>query len=843
MLTDISTNTLSYHHKSVVMVVDDDFSSRMQLRFALENAGHEVVEAASGQEAVDLFKKTPPNLILLDVVMPEMDGFETCRMLRGLSGGTHVPVVMVTSMEDTETITHAFKVGATDFISKPINMLILGYRVLYWLRSGSVLRELKTNQKRLSRAQEIARLGHWKRNLETGEFLVTCHKPEMFGLSSLATYDDLFANIPAKDKIPTRNLIDKACEKKHAFSVHYQISLPDGSKRIILNQGEVVTEDIQQRFAVGIIQDITELKRAEKELRKSEEKYRNILESIEEGYYEVALNGNLTFCNRSMCQIWGYSKDELIGMNYRQFSDEENSAMIFRTFNQVYKTHDSAKGVDWYIVRKDGEKRYIETSVSLLKDSTDTPTGFKGVVRDITERREAEDKIRYLAFYDNLTGLANRALFREHWSKIQPYAQRRLKKVAVFFIDLDHFKHINDTLGHPCGDKVLISVAERLKNMLRHSDILSRSHDDQQATLVSRVGGDEFTLLATDIATTDQIASLADRILEILGQPLQLENQLISLTASIGISVYPEDGLDIDILLKNADTAMYAAKAGGRNNYQFFQNSMNDAARVQFHLSNRLRQAMDNEEFVLYYQPQFANNSGTLRGVEALIRWIDPAKGMISPNDFLPFAEENGFIHSINDWVIREACMQAQKWVAAGLFNDCRMGINISGNNINFKQLGANIITNLSHTGLAPHFLEVELTERVMMGNTDEAKQMLLQLKQMGVSIAIDDFGTGYSALSHLQLFPLTTLKIDRSFVMNMEKTDNGLSLLDSIISIAKSFNLKVVAEGVETESQLSLLGKMDCDELQGYLLGRPIPKEELEKHLINSWAPVIAIL
>ncbi|MDR3630697.1 MAG: EAL domain-containing protein [Desulfocapsaceae bacterium] len=709
MPTASIANTAACNQKSVVMVVDDVFSARLQLRFTLENAGHEVVEAESGRKAVDLFKKSPPDLILLDVNMPEMDGFHTCRKLRDLPGGAHTPVVMVTGMEDTETITQAFEAGATDFISKPINTLILGYRVLYWLRSGKILSELKINQNRLHKAQDLARLAHWERNLETGEFLVTCHKPAQFGLTLPSNYDSLFANIVTEDKMLTKNVIDHACEAEQAFSVHYQVTLPDGSERIILNQGEVVTGDTHQhRLAVGIIQDITELKRA-------------------------------------------------------------------------------------------------------------------------------EDRIRYLAFYDNLTGLANRSLFREHWSKILPYAQRRLKKVAVIFIDLDNFKRINDTLGHPSGDTVLISVADRLKNMLRHSDVLSRSNDDRPTSLLSRVGGDEFTVLAADFAGPDQISCLVDRIIEVLGRPLQMEDHLITLTASIGISVYPEDGSDIDTLLKNADTAMYAAKEKGRNNYQFFQSAMNDAAKIRFHLTNRLREALDNEEFVLYYQPQFANNTGTLRGVEALIRWIDPEKGLISPNDFLPFAEENGFIHSINDWVIQEACEQAQKWVAAGLFNDCRMGVNISGNNINFKQLVENIIAILSRTGLDPHYLEIELTERVMMENTDEARQMLLKLKEMGVSIAIDDFGTGYSALSHLQLFPLTTLKIDRSFVMNMKKADNGLSLLHSIIGIAKSFNLKVVAEGVETDEQLSALGKMDCDELQGYLLSRPITGEKLEERLAGN--------
>ncbi len=697
--------------KPVVMIVDDDFSARLQVRFTLENEGFEVIEAASGQEALGLFRENQPDLVLLDVIMPDMDGFATCQALRILPGGSHLPVVMVTGLDDTETITQAFDAGATDFVSKPINMLILGYRARYWLRSGSILRELKISQGRLFKAQEIARLGHWERDLDSNTFQITCHSPEIFGLSHPCDYDALFAGIVTEDRERARELIDDACRTGLAFSLHYRVVLADGSERIILNQGEVVKgSSHQRRLVVGILQDITALK-------------------------------------------------------------------------------------------------------------------------------QAEDKIHYLAFYDNLTGLANRSLFREQWSKILPHARRNGKKVTILFIDLDHFKRINDTLGHPSGDKVLILVADRLKSLLRHSDIISRSSTDQPSPLISRVGGDEFTILATDITTPNQVTSLAERIVEVLNQPFELDGQVINLTASIGISIYPDDGDDIDMLLKNADTAMYEAKDNGRNSFQFYQSAMNDAAMERFHLGNRLRTALNNGEIVLYYQPLFSNNNGNkFIGVEALIRWLDPEKGLIPPDKFLPFAEENGFIHNINEWVIQEACVQAQKWVAAGLFTDCRMGINISGNRINFIQLGANIIATLAETGLAPQYLEVELTERVMMDNTDDAITMLQQLKDIGVAIAIDDFGTGYSALSHLQLFPLTTLKIDKSFIQNIATTDNGLSLMLSIIGIAKSFDLKVVAEGVETEDQLSAIGKMDCDVLQGYLLSRPIPRDKLEALLHSTF-------
>ena len=706
MPVHLSANAESYQQKSVVMIVDDDFSTRLQVRFTLENRVLEVVEAADGQEALDLFRRDPPDLVLLDVIMADMDGFATCRELRRLPGGAHTPVVMVTGTEDPETITRAFDAGATDFISKPLNMQILGYRTNYWLRSGSTLNALKINQKRLFKAQEIARLGHWERDLDTDYFQLTCNSPEMFGLAHPCSYPDLFANIIAEDRDEVMRLINDACDQKQAFSVHYRVTLANGSERILLNQGEVVHGSTHQRkLAVGIIQDITELK-------------------------------------------------------------------------------------------------------------------------------QAEDKIRYLAFYDNLTGLANRALFREHWTKIKSQAQRKRSKLAILFIDLDHFKRINDTMGHPSGDKALIITAERLKSILRQSDIIARADNEQAASVISRVGGDEFTILAGDIAMPDHVARLAERIIESLCQPMQLNEQDVSLSASIGISVYPEDGEDIDTLLKNADTAMYEAKEKGRNNYQFFQRAMNDAAQKRFHLNNRLRRALDNGEFELYYQPQFANHSCKMIGVEALIRWIDPDRGLVPPNEFLPFAEENGFIFHINDWVIHEACAQAKRWVDMGLFEGRRMGVNISGNKINFKQLVTHISSVLSETGLDPSYLEIELTERVMMENTEEARRALLQLKEMGIAIAIDDFGTGYSALSHLQLFPLSTLKIDKSFIQNIASQDNSLNLLHSIINIAKCFKLKVVAEGVETEEQLSRLGSMECDYLQGFLLSKPAARDAMEAYM-----------
>lgn len=695
----------------LILIVDDENSVRLPIRFSLENFGFRVLEAEAGREGLDIYADQRPDLVLLDVVMEGMDGFATCTAIRQLPGGKHLPIIMMTGLEDEQTIIDSFDAGATDFVAKPLNLLILGYRVRYWLRSSTALLHLQLSEQRLSKAQQIAKLGHWEWDLQTGKIRIHCRVPEMFGLKKTSTYSELIEGVCEEDRAAVKKVMDHASDTREPFSVQYRILNAQDEERTLMNQGE--------------------------------------------------------FSENSTPGLW--------------------------------------QGV--------------------------------GTVQDITEMKHAESKIRYLAFYDSLTGLANRSLFNEHWQKIQALAQRTPTSIAIMFIDLDHFKQINDSLGHTIGDQVLIMVAERLKATLRNSDVISRGQTESAESIISRLGGDEFTLLATNLHTPGHAAKLAERIIDTLSKPLEIHDQRLNLSASVGISLYPEDGLDIDTLLKHADTAMYEAKNKGRNNYQFFHKAMNDAVQARFILQNRLHKALAEGELALYYQPKYANREGgRIQGVEALIRWIDPERGIIPPNEFLPFAEETNFIHAINNWVIQEACNQAKHWVEQGLFRGCLMSINISGKDINFRKLESTIRDCLAQTGLDPHYLEVELTERVMMEKTDEAREVLTTLKGMGVSIAIDDFGTGYSALSHLQLFPLTTLKIDRSFINNIEKTDNGLALLLSIINIAKSLNLKVVAEGVETESQRIALSKMECDELQGYWLSVPVTAVHLEELLAKHY-------
>ncbi len=700
--------TSKTEHGPKIMVVDDDFASRLTVKLTLENSGFTVIEGEDGHVALECFTQQNPDLILLDVIMPGIDGFETCRKLRKLPGGRHVPIIMVTSLEDIQTIDASFEAGATDFIAKPINLNILSHRTRYWLRSGAILNDLNISQKRLAKAQQLAKLGHWELDLENNQFQFSTEVAELFGITDVSTYESLFENIVPSEKAQVKNLVDAALKSRKHFTVNYKIFHQDGDERTIFNQGETV-----------------------------------------------------------------YGDDT-------------------------------------------GKPRLV------------------GIVQDITQLKKAEEKIRYLAFYDHLTGLANRALLKEHWLKIKPQTLRNNEKIAVLFIDLDHFKRVNDTLGHSMGDQLLVVIANRLKKELRVSDIILRTDSAASTALVSRVGGDEFIILASHIKNLDDISNIAERIILTMERPVLLENHEISISASMGISVFPDDSKNIETLFRNADTAMYEAKDSGRNRFKFYQTKMNDAAQARFELGNSLRKALVHNEFTLFYQPQYCNDSKTLIGVEALIRWQHPTRGLLLPKEFLPFAEESGLIYRINSWVLREACSQAYKWVCLGFLQNCRMAINISGQKIDFNELVDEIFKVLHDTALEPRYLELELTERVMMEDTEEAISALGKLKEAGVTIAIDDFGTGYSALSHLRVFPLSKLKIDKSFVSNINSSKKDASLLSSIIAIAKSFDLTVIAEGVETEKQRQALDEMGCDELQGFLLNTPLPVEKLEKTVLQ---------
>jgi diguanylate cyclase (GGDEF)-like protein len=477
----------------------------------------------------------------------------------------------------------------------------------------------------------------------------------------------------------------------------------------------------------------------------------------------------------------------------------------------------SAYPLEHRIIHKDGRMRWIKNTPVPRIDQQGHLIAYDGLVSDITDRKQAEQKLRHIAYYDALTNLPNRELFSDRLHQAIIQARRHKRMFAVMILDVDRFKGINDTLGHKIGDSLLQYVSERLVNSIREGDT------------VARLGGDEFIILFPDIAQARDASFVAQKIHNALLKGFLLDSQELFITASIGISLYPSDGTDVDTLIKNADVAMYQAKAQGRNNYQFYTPTMNTEALSKLMLENNLRKALERKEFILHYQPLVELSTGRITGAEALVRWKHPRLGLLSPLEFIPMAEETGLIVPIGEWILENVCMQGKTWNEMGL-SPFRMTVNLSMRQFAHNAVMKTVLNALEKSDLDPGHLELELTESVVMQNAEQTIVTLHELKSAGIQISLDDFGTGFSSLSYLQNLPLSRLKLDRSFVSGLAKETKNESISKAIIEIAHSLSLKVIAEGVETFEQLELLRSWHCDEVQGFLFSRPIPVEEITR-------------
>jgi diguanylate cyclase (GGDEF)-like protein/PAS domain S-box-containing protein len=484
----------------------------------------------------------------------------------------------------------------------------------------------------------------------------------------------------------------------------------------------------------------------------------------------------------------------------KQFDNAKNESQAGRLELQV-----SPGGID---------SIYVEMNLFTNSKGGGTPTVW-GVCRDITERKIAQQELYKLAHHDNLTGLPNRVLLEDRLHQAKALSHRMNNRFALLFLDLDRFKMINDTLGHSVGDELLRLVANRLRRNLRETDT------------VARIGGDEFIIILSGVNDRDDIASLSDKLLKSLIQPFDLREHELFITTSLGISVYPDDGRDTEDIVKKADIAMYHAKAMGRNNIQFYNNDMDQNASRRFVISNSLRRGLEQKEFRVFYQPKVDVISGRIISMEALVRWEHPELGLLSPVEFIQLAEESGLIMPLGEWVLREACLQNVRWQSEGV-TDLRVAVNLSGYQLQHSSLLATIHNVLTDTGMSPDFLELEITESVIMQNADFAVSILSSLTDLGIHISIDDFGTGYSSLAHLKRFSVNTLKIDKSFVREVDLSSTDAAIATAIIAMGNSLNLNVIAEGVETQSQYDFLKINNCDQVQGYLFCRPLPAEEL---------------
>jgi PAS domain S-box-containing protein len=694
-----------------ILVIDDDDDARLVMRAALRKAGYDVRLATGGQDGLQQFRAAPSDMVMLDVDMPGLDGYEVCAALRA-EAGPPLPIVMVTAMDDLKSVEAAYDCGATDFIAKPVNWALIGHRVRYLFRSHQATLDLRAAEAR--------------------------------NAAILNAIPDLLFELDIDGRY-----LDYRAPQQHLLAAPPGVFL-----------GKTVAEVLPPKAA------------------------------------QVCMAALRTAHER------GFSSGQQFELQL-------------------------PKGSTWF-----------ELSVSRKAVAAGDRPCFIVLSRDITERKEAEAHIARLAYFDSLTGLPNRQSFLERVDlEIQRAGQIDLK-LAVLFMDLDGFKNINDTMGHAAGDLLLQWAAERLRDGLRPSDLLSRptrlDTDADDDGDLARLGGDEFTALVLNIQRPEDAVAVAQRIGHMMRRPFVIEGRDVTLTTSVGIALYPDDGQDGATLLKHADTAMYHAKRSGRDNTQVYSASLTSQVLRRMDLVEGLRSALQRQEFHLVYQPQIEVSSGRVLSVEALIRWVHPQRGLVSPLDFIPAAEESGLIERIGHWVLQTACTDAARWNDAG--TPVNLAVNLSPLQFAEPDLPQMVVDVLARTGLAPPRLELEVTEGALMENTAATRAALQALRGHGVRIALDDFGTGYSSLAYLTRMPIGNIKVDRCFVAGLLDGGEHEAIVRAVLAMAHSLGMRVTAEGVESLEQARALKTMACDSLQGFYFSRPVVAAQVSALLGRVW-------
>ena len=628
---------------------------------------------------------------------------------------------------------------------------------------------------------------------------------------------DAFFNDEIGDLSSTNVSSDAVANKERVFIAR------NGERVDVLLSISPVLQHGETSGAVLIARDIRAAKRTERErqaaeeaVRESEVRYRLLFERNAAGVCVASRNGQIEDCNETFASMLGYSRRELIGgrLNevYWRPADREELERMLRDVNTL-------NSVETELRRKDGTRLWI------VQNLTMDGVRIHMTMVDISDRKRAEEQIEFHAYHDVLTALPNRKLFMDRLIQNLTHCRRSNKSLAVMFIDLDRFKSINDTLGHTAGDEVLLEMARRLASCVRSDDT------------VARLGGDEFSIVLAELRMPEDAGRVAEKIITAVSRPVMIGGVPIEISASIGIALYPNDGADAESLLRNADGAMYRAKEAGRNTYSLCTDEMKQRAIERLTLETRLRKAIMEEHLVLHYQPQVSLDRLRVIGVEALVRWNDPDHGLVYPASFIPLAEESRLILPIGDWVLRTACEQMRTWREQGV-DVPHVAVNLSARQFQQHDLIERVSRVLSDTGLDPKSLEIEITETTAMANAEATMDVLHGLRELGVSIAIDDFGTGYSSLNYLKRFPITTVKIDRAFVRDLATSEGDAAIVNAVIGIARSLRVRVIAEGVEDEEQLTFLRRNGCDAAQGYYFSRPVNSDTIAELLIDH-APV----
>ncbi|WP_445369007.1 EAL domain-containing protein [Methylomonas sp. BW4-1] len=690
--------------RSLILAIDDDDMVRLMLQEILQREAFDVICAASGKQGLALAASERPNLVLLDVMLPDLNGFDCLQAIKNMPGNSLLPVVMLTGMDDLESVNRAFQLGATDFISKPLNWPTLPHRLRYLLRSVATLEELARSEAALRQAQKIAQLGSWYWSIADDNMQWS---EEVFNIlgTNRSSFEhkcrDLYKSMQPSEVGKLQQAIDLCVKNRRSFRLELSITRRDGANQVIHIQGKPVIAD-----------------------------------------------------------------------------------------GQVSHIH--------------------------------------GTLQDITERRHIEERVRLLSYYDPLTGLPNRTLFKEVLAQAMAYCTRYGTVISTLFISIDRFKRINETLGPKIGDQVLKLFAERLLAEVRDCDYISINADYDLADMtVSRLGGNEFTVLLNRIEDTRDSVKVAKRIFQAMQHAFTVENTELFLGINIGIAVYPGDGQDEDSFIKNGEFAMNHASEHGHNNYQFFSKSLNVAAFHKLAMENSLRRAIERHELQLYYQAKINIRRQQVVGCEALIRWQHPELGLIGPSQFIPIAEDSGLIAQISDWVLENASRQTLDWQQSGLSQGLIMAVNVSATQFRQYGFGNHVRDVLTGIGLEPRYLKLELTETILLDHIDDALITLRELQALGVKISIDDFGTGYSSLSYLKKLPISELKVDHCFVRDLPHNEDDMAITAAILALADALSLEVVAEGVENEDQANFLLDSGCEVVQGFLYNKPMPANE----------------
>jgi len=807
-----------------ILYLEDDIPLAHLVKRKLERKGYQVELSDDGMKCLELLTDGTVDLFIVDFNTPSLNGLE---VLKALKEQERMPLsIMVSGSHDGRIVLEAMKLGCSDYVIKEIDNYfdlllvsvenVLDKQRLIKAKELAESKLLQSNQN-LKRAQKLAKVGSWEYYPDDARIYWSAQEYDNFDVPDhvVIDYQKYIQYIHPDDKEQVEQRNAQCLQQKKPSDLNFRLLLDDGSIRHLHSYTQVdVDADNQITRVFGITKDITDEVNAAAKLEQAS----TVFSSTSEAIFITDENNLISSINPAYTKTTGYSEQDVLGKDPRILNSGHHDKNFFKVFWRELKATGHWQGEIWNR-HKDGHVFPVWQSIASIKDSSGKIIQFVSLFSDISARKADEELIRYQANYDSLTGLPNRNLFLDRINIALKHAHRNNKQLALLLLDLDRFKWINDTLGHKAGDVILQETASRLKESVRDSDT------------VARLGGDEFAIILPELNHVSDAESIANKIFSAFKAPLSIDGNEIHISGSIGITLFPDDADNVDSLQMNADSAMYSAKEDGRNRFHYFTPQLQAKAERHLLLINYLQQALKRDEFEVYYQPIIDLVSHQIVSAEALIRWRQPQLGFISPEEFIPLAESSGLIRAVGDWVVFRVAKNMQRWQQLGL-KPINISINKSAYQFSNDHCDDDWFHIFKRHDIDVGRITVEITESVLMEKGHDHVSKLSAMKKQGMKISLDDFGTGYSSLSYLKRFPVDILKIDRSFVRDIIEDSSDAMLVEMILSLADKMNIKVVAEGVETQEQLTFLQKHGCRYIQGYLFSKPLPLAEFESFL-----------